>query len=130
MKKIIVLLLLSIFFTPALAAASQYFGIEPTLGQLLTRQAAINAMLQKQSVSCVLATNQQLITAGAPFIIAWGSYGADPSYVPANMSAWANNGEQIVVIDSPEKRKYEFDFYGAEGHKVTCTIVVDVQSKS
>jgi hypothetical protein len=128
MKHIIATIILCALLTPALAAADSTYGVQPTLGQLLARLAYLQATLEKKAIACAMTTAPQTVTAGVPFTLAWGSFGADPSFAPSGISAWNNNGEQKILIETPGKRKYTFDFYGSSG-KTTCTLIIDVKAK-
>lgn len=127
MNKFFAALILGTLLAPAFVAADSTYGVQPTLGQLLSRLAALQAMLESKPMGCVLATAPQAVTAGVPFTLAWGSYGTDEGAAPAGVSTWTNNGEQTLVISTPGKRKYEFDFYGTGAGKITCTLIVNVQ---
>ncbi len=119
MKKILAALVLSAVLVPVFAAADTEYGIEPTLGQLLSRLAAVTAIDSGKSINCAVAATKTTVSVGEVFTIAWGSYGATGvSADPKN--AWAENGQQAIVMHTPQTRRYEFVFYGQNGIKATC----------
>lgn len=125
MKKIAAAFLLSALFIPAFASADAY-GIQPTLGQLLTRIAALKSILSHDVISCEVAATKSTVKAGEAFTIAWGSFGADSKYSTDPQNVYPENGEQQVVLDTPQMRKYSFSFYGPNGTKKTCEQIITV----
>lgn len=105
--------------TPAFASADSY-GVQPTLGQLLTRIAALEAILSHEQINCAVTSSAAEVKVGETFTIAWGSYGADPKYSTDPQNAYPINGEQVMRITTPETRTYHFSFYGPNGLKKTC----------
>lgn len=130
MKKTITTFLLISLFTPAFAAAESRFGIEPTLGQLLSRLAAIQALEQGTSLNCAVAATKSTVFAGEAFTIGWGSYGAGAHYSNDPENAYPDNGQQAMQIDKPEVRTYQFSFFGPNGTKTTCDQTITVVARS
>lgn len=129
MKKhnpLIVGILIGLGLLVPVAASADTYGVQPTLGQLLTRIAALEAILSHESVNCSVAATKTTVRAGEEFTIAWGSYGADPKYSTDPQNAYAINGEQSMRIDTPENRTYKFTFYGPNGLKKTCEQAISV----
>lgn len=127
MKKIAVTFIVSSFFVPALVSADS-FGIQPTLGQLLTRIAALESILANTSINCAVTATKSVVRAGESFTIAWGSFGADPKYSNDPQNSYAINGEQTMQIDTPEIRTYHFTFFGQNGMMITCDQTITVIS--
>lgn len=124
-KKILTALVISSIMLPTLASADS-FGIQPTLGQLLTRIAALQAILGNTSINCAVAATKTTVQVGEPFTIAWGSFGADPKYSTDPQNRYDINGEQTVQIDRPETRTYHFTFFGQNGTHKTCEQTITV----
>ncbi len=125
MKKIFASLALIALFSPAFAAADSY-GIQPSLGQLLTRVAALQAIVGGKTINCAVAATKTTVRVGEPFTIAWGSYGADPKYSTDPQNAYTENGEQSVVLDTPQTRTYHFSFFGLNGSVAKCDQTITV----
>ncbi len=125
MKRILASIVLVALLAPTLASADS-FGIQPTLGQLLSRIAALEAILAHKTINCAVTATKSTVMAGEPFTIAWGSFGAEPSYSTDPQNAYSQNGEQQMLLNTPEARVYHFTFFGPNGTKVTCdqTIIV------
>lgn len=128
MKTLAALLFALLIATPSLVAADS-FGIEPTRGQLLSRIAALQSILSGTSISCAVATTKSTVRVGESFTIAWGSFGADAKYSTDPQNAYTQNGEQTMLINAPESRKYSFTFFGPNGSKVTCDQTISVLSR-
>lgn len=110
---------------PAFASADTY-GIQPTLGQLLTRVAALQAILSHEPVNCAVAATKSSVKVGEAFTLAWGSFGADPKYSTDAKNAYPENGEQVMQINTPETRIYKFTFFGPNGVQKTCEQTITV----
>ncbi len=119
MKKILVAFVLGAVLAPVFVSADS-FGIEPTRGQLLSRIAALQAILSNKTITCALATTKSTVVVGEAFTISWGSFGADPKYSTDPSNAYTENGEQTIVLSTPQTRTYHFSFFGPQGSKVTC----------
>ncbi len=129
MKRLLSAIIISLFFVPALASADS-FGIQPTLGQLLTRIAALTAILENKTINCAVTATKTTVTVGELFTIAWGSFGADPKYSTDPQNAYAINGEQAMQINAPESRIYKFTFFGPNGLQKTCEQTITVLPRS
>lgn len=126
MKMYLVAMLVALgLLVPAFASADSY-GIQPTLGQLLTRVAALKSILSNESINCEVAATKSTVKAGEVFTIAWGSFGADSKYSTDTENAYPENGEQRMVIDKPQMRTYSFTFFGPNGAKKTCEQIITV----
>jgi hypothetical protein len=126
MRKIIATLIVSAgLLAPAFAFADT-FGIQPTLGQLLSRIAAIEAMSSGNGIYCEVAATKSTVKAGEPFTIAWGSYGADAQYSTDPKNVYPQNGEQAMQIGSPQIHTYKFTFFGPNGLSTTCSQTITV----
>ena len=113
-------------FVPAFAFADTTYGVEPSWGQLLTRIAALEAILSGSPINCAVIATKTIVHAGEPFTIAWGSFGADPSYSTDPKNMYPINGEQAMQINTPETRIYKFTFFGPNGMKKTCNQTITV----
>ncbi len=111
---------------PVFASADSRFGVEPTLGQLLSRVAALQALLDGTPINCAVAATKSTVKIGEVFTIAWGSYGADSIYSTDPSNSYTQNGEQDLVISNPEIRTYQFTFFGPNGTKKTCDQTITV----
>lgn len=125
-KNIIAIFIASFFLVPAFASADSRFGVEPTLGQLLTRVAALQSILDGTPINCAVAATKSTVRVGEEFTIAWGSYGADSKYSNDPQNAYSQNGEQTMRINTPEMRTYKFTFFGPNGLKKTCDQTIAV----
>lgn len=115
-----------LFASPVLVSADS-FGIQPTLGQLLSRLAAVKSILSGKQIGCEVAATKTSVKVGEPFTIAWGSYGAvEPARSPDPKNAYAHNGQQEMMIHRPETRTYEFSFYAPDGRKESCLLTISV----
>jgi hypothetical protein len=123
MKKILIALMLGAVLAPAFVSADA-FGIEPTRGQLLSRIAALQAILTNKTINCALAATKSVVKVGEPVVISWGSFGADAKYSNDPSNAYTENGEQAIVLDSPQTRTYQFTFFGPNSGKVTCEYTI------
>jgi hypothetical protein len=119
MKKIFAALLLSTLLAPAFASADAY-GIQPTLGQLLSRIAALEAIVAGKQIGCATTATKTVVKVGEVTTIAWGSYGTDAKYSTDAQNAYSQNGEQAVSLETPQTRTYYFTFYGPNGSSVKC----------
>ncbi len=119
MQKILAAFIVTALFAPAFASADS-FGIQPTLGQLLSRIAALEAILANTSINCAVTATKSTVKVGEPFTIAWGSYGADAKYSTDPQNAYSENGEQTMLMDAPQSRIYKFTFFGPNGIQKTC----------
>lgn len=125
MKSLATLLLALLITIPAFASADS-FGIEPTRGQLLSRIAALQAILSGESINCAVATTKSTVKVGEVFTIAWGSFGANAKYSTDPSNAYSENGEQLMRIDVPETRTYKLTFFGPNAVKKTCQLSISV----
>ena len=110
---------------PAFASADS-FGVQPTLGQLLTRIAALQALIAHEEINCAVTATKSTVHVGEEFTIAWGSYGADAKYSTDPQNVYPINGEQTMRINTPEMRTYKFTFFGQSGLKKTCEQTITV----
>ncbi len=114
-----ILALALIVSAPTFAAADD-FGVHPTVPQLLSRVAALEAMSKRVSVACSFAVSKPVVQVGEPFVLSWGSYGAgDP--VSGAVSSLVPRGEQTIVLDRPGTMMYRFTFTGPDGTTAVCT---------
>ena len=120
------ILIASFLLVPTFTSAESRFGIEPTLGQLLTRIAALQAILEGKPINCAVTSTKTTVRVGEPFTIAWGSYGADAKYSIDPENAYSENGEQTMRMDMPQMRTYYFTFFGPNGLKKTCNQTITV----
>ncbi len=125
-KKFIVVFVATFLLVPAVASSQSQFGIEPTRGQLLSRIAALQAILSGAPINCALATSKSTVKVGEVFTIAWGSFGADSKYSTDPSNSYTENGEQDLAISTPEIRTYQFTFFGPNGSKKTCEQTITV----
>lgn len=114
-------------FSVPMAVSADDFGIQPTLPQLLSRVAALDALLNNTSVACAFSLSKQSVRAGEPFVMSWGSYGADDSSANDTTSLIAR-GEQTVVFEKPGKYIYRFTFKGSGGATAHCAPMITVTS--
>jgi len=126
MRKIIATFIVSAgLLAPAFAFADT-FGIQPTLGQLLSRMAAIEAMTNGKQIFCEVVATKSAVKVGEPFTIAWGTYGADAQYSTDPKNVYAPNGELAMLIDTPQIHTYKLSFFGPNGLKTTCEQTITV----
>jgi hypothetical protein len=127
MKYIASFLIALVFATPAFALADD-FGVQPTLGQLLSRLAALKAIEAGTHIGCEVASTVPTARVGVPFTIAWGSYGADNTRIISTdpLNHWTPQGEQALVMDTPGRWTWEFKFFADNGESVDCKTSVVV----
>jgi hypothetical protein len=112
-------------YAPALASADAY-GVQPTLGQLLSRLSALYAIQKDIPVACAVSATKTTVQSGEQFTLAWGSYGADPGNSTDPKNAYPNNGETAVILDTQGTRTYEFVFFGTNGKTARCEQSISV----
>src|SRR3954468_1115361 len=95
MKYIASFLIALVFSAPAFALADDY-GVQPTLGQLLSRLAALEAIEAGKRIGCEVATTVPTARVGVPFTIAWGSYGTENTRTISTdpLNHWTPQGQQ------------------------------------
>jgi hypothetical protein len=126
-KSLLAIVIVLGVLVPSFASADSY-GVEPTLGQLLTRIAALQALISHEEINCAVTATKSAVKVGEVFTIAWGSYGADAKYSNDPQNAYPQNGEQTMRITTPEVRTYHFTFYGPNGLKKTCDQTISVSA--
>ena len=126
MQKIIAILVLLGILVPGFALADTVN--DPTLGQLLSRLAAVESLQKGLSIGCTTVVTKPVVHVGEKFTLAWGSYGADPSYSTDPQNSYAINGQQEMMLESVQTRVYHMTFFGPQGSKVTCDQTVTVVS--
>ncbi|HUO56306.1 MAG TPA: hypothetical protein VMU27_02645 [Candidatus Paceibacterota bacterium] len=132
MKKIVLSFAIALIVLPAFAFADSAIPIEPTLTQLFTRVAAIEAqeaaLTATSSLACAALTEVPTIPVGQAFILAWGSVGAMSPGASSTQSMWTPEGAASVTQKTPGNWKYDFTFYGLQGGSVTCSATIKVTS--
>lgn len=121
-------------FMPAFAMADATVPfqspLQPTAQQLMTRVAALQALVAAASssspVSCAALFSAPQVKVGDTVIVAWGSVGALPPGSNPNVSMWPQEGASTLSFTKAGYWKYSFTFYAANNATTTCTATVHV----
>jgi hypothetical protein len=124
MKKISALMFgLLLLASPALALAYNGIPVEPTVLQLLTRVAALDAqvaaMQTGKSLSCAMLFSTSSVPVGQGVVLAWGSVGA-VEQTKDTENIRAASGASTFLFSEPGNWTYSFIFYAADGGSVAC----------
>ena len=110
-----------IILAPALSSAA----IEPTLSQLLSREAASKALNEGKTLACAMGTDRSSVTTGGLFTLAWGTYGAaEPG--TTGRSELVPRDEIQMRAGVPGVWKYTLTFRDMSGQEVTCAVFITV----
>ena len=106
------------------APATSSIPFEPTVTQLATRvaalQAEINSMQTGQALACAMLTSTSSVSVGQQAILAWGSVGAVEQTTDTE-NIRPTNGAQTLLFSQPGTWTYNFMFYSASGATTTCS---------
>ena len=131
MRKIIAALFALYLLGPAFAFADTAIPLQPSVAQLLTRAAALEAleaMSATSSLACAALTNVSTVRVNQPFILAWGSVGAIGPSASSTVSRWPIAGASSITQQTPGTWMYRFSFDGQQGGSATCTARITVTS--
>lgn len=123
MRKALSVVVGAFLLLPAFAVADSAIPLEPTIAQLATRAAALEAQeasLQSgQPLACAMLFSTSSVSVGQEVILAWGSVGAvEQTKDTENMRA--TNGAATLTFSKPATWTYVFTFYNESGGSVTC----------
>jgi hypothetical protein len=133
MKKIAAALMAVTLFAPMFSFADTMVPIQPTVSQLLTRVAALNAQISAQAgapLACAALFSAPQVAIGQTVVLAWGSVGALAPGSDPNQSMWPQDGASVESFDKIGTWTYSFTFYGQSGNTIKCTASVRVVASS
>lgn len=130
MKRAAIFFVVLLVLAPLSASADTLSPIEPTVAQLLTRVATLEALEAVASSSvpaaCAAVTNTPTVTVNQTFILAWGSVGTMSLSSSSTASHWPLAGASTVSQTKPGVWVYWLDFYAQDGTHLTCKAHITV----
>ena len=126
MKKILCFGIAAVVACSPFLATAQTLPVGPTLAQLTTRVAALEAQEAAspgQSLVCVALFSAPSVKVGQEVALAWGSVGAvEQTKDTSNM--WSLDGGSTLLFSKSGSWIYSFTFYGANGSSTNCSATI------
>lgn len=119
MRRIIVVVAGALcLIAPLAAAAETLVPIAPAPEQLLAREAFLKTYIEGVPVACAIKTSKSAVKIDEPFMLWWGSYGAEEG-------GWSPTGAYTIVAAKSGTYEYKLVFR-AQGASATCRTTISV----